>query len=87
MGLAVASGCEVEQPVYITDQLEMEELMRHNIELNGLKTRVKSAILNWYVPPPEFFFVTLNLCVPTGLWLKVQWMSRKRGEGTQKRTF
>jgi tRNA1(Val) A37 N6-methylase TrmN6 len=47
VGLAVARGCKVEAPLYITDQLEMEELMQHNIALNGLKDRVKGAILNW----------------------------------------
>lgn len=33
--------------MYITDQLEMEALMQHNIALNGLKDRVKGIILNW----------------------------------------
>ena len=50
VGLAVASGSKVEQPpLYITDQVEMEELMRHNIDLNGLNGLVREAILNWYV--------------------------------------
>ncbi|KAI1851025.1 hypothetical protein JX265_004557 [Neoarthrinium moseri] len=47
VGLAVASGCELENPLYITDQLEMFSLMGHNIELNELQGRVKAAILNW----------------------------------------
>lgn len=36
--------------MYITDQLEMEELMQRNIALNGLQDRVKGIILNWWVP-------------------------------------
>ena len=89
MGLAVALGCEVEQPLYITDQLEMEELMRHNIELNGLKSRVKSAILNWYVPHPyffvpSFFLVTLDPCVPTRLGSRDE-SREKSGGGAEKK--
>ncbi|OIW28842.1 hypothetical protein CONLIGDRAFT_394060 [Coniochaeta ligniaria NRRL 30616] len=53
VGLAVASGCKIEAPMYITDQLEMEELMQHNIALNGLQGRVKGIILNWGEPLPE----------------------------------
>jgi protein N-lysine methyltransferase METTL21A len=47
VGLAVASGCEIEKPVLITDQLEMFSLMEHNIELNGQLGKVNAAILNW----------------------------------------
>lgn len=47
VGLAVARGCAVSQPLYVTDQLEMFELMGKNIGLNGLEGRVKAAILNW----------------------------------------
>jgi len=47
VGLAVASGCKVDAPMYITDQLEMEALMQRNIALNGLQDRVRSIILNW----------------------------------------
>ncbi|KAH8901003.1 hypothetical protein GQ53DRAFT_775701 [Thozetella sp. PMI_491] len=50
VGLAVAKGCAVESPLYITDQVEMESLMRHNISLNGLDGRVRAAILNWGEP-------------------------------------
>lgn len=52
MGLAVARGCAVGNPLYITDQVEMHSLMEHNIGLNGLEGRVKAAILNWYVVYP-----------------------------------
>jgi len=31
----------------MTDQEEMEELMKHNIALNGLEDCVKGRILNW----------------------------------------
>jgi len=47
VGLAVARGCAVDQPLYVTDQLEMFELMGKNIGLNGLEGKVKAAILNW----------------------------------------
>ncbi|KAI1483072.1 hypothetical protein K445DRAFT_321111 [Daldinia sp. EC12] len=53
VGLAVAKGCAVENPLYITDQLEMYSLMEHNIGLNGLEGRVKAAILNWGEPLPQ----------------------------------
>lgn len=47
VGLAVAGGCEIDNPLMITDQLEMFSLMEHNIELNGQHGRVQAAILNW----------------------------------------
>jgi tRNA1(Val) A37 N6-methylase TrmN6 len=47
VGLAVASGCKIEAPLYLTDQAEMESLMQHNIALNGLQDRAKAMILNW----------------------------------------
>ncbi|KAJ9164687.1 Protein-lysine N-methyltransferase EFM6 [Coniochaeta hoffmannii] len=53
VGLAVASGCKVDAPMYITDQLEMEALMQRNIALNGLQDRVRSIILNWGEPLPQ----------------------------------
>lgn len=49
VGLAVASGCAIERPLYVTDQLEMFELMKKNIALNGLDVKAEAAILNWYV--------------------------------------
>lgn len=52
VGLAVARGCSVETPLYITDQLEMFELMKHNIILNKVQERAKALILNWFVPSP-----------------------------------
>ncbi|KAK7737883.1 Protein-lysine N-methyltransferase efm6 [Cytospora paraplurivora] len=53
VGLAVARGCNVKQPLYITDQLEMLELMGHNIVLNEAEGRVKAMILNWGEALPE----------------------------------
>lgn len=53
VGLAVAKGSVTKTPLWITDQVEMESLMRHNIELNGLQTRVKATVLNWYVRLPS----------------------------------
>ncbi|KAI1762626.1 putative methyltransferase-domain-containing protein [Hypoxylon sp. FL1150] len=53
VGLAVARGCEVENPLYITDQVEMHFLMEHNISLNRLEGKAKAAILNWGEPLPQ----------------------------------
>jgi tRNA1(Val) A37 N6-methylase TrmN6 len=47
VGLTVAKGCTLGSPLYLTDQLEMEELMKHNITLNGLDGQVKAMVLNW----------------------------------------
>ncbi|KAH6655575.1 putative methyltransferase-domain-containing protein [Truncatella angustata] len=47
VGLAVARGCEIQQPLIITDQLEMFSLMGHNIALNEMQGMVTAAILNW----------------------------------------
>ncbi|KAI0019212.1 putative methyltransferase-domain-containing protein, partial [Xylariomycetidae sp. FL0641] len=54
VGLAVASGCALENPLYITDQAGMLDLMAKNTELNGLTGKVKPALLNWGEPlPPD----------------------------------
>ena len=47
VGLAVAIGCVVDHPIYITDQENMLELMGKNIALNGLESRVQGLVLNW----------------------------------------
>ncbi|KAH7026393.1 putative methyltransferase-domain-containing protein [Microdochium trichocladiopsis] len=47
VGLAVARGCTIGHPLYVTDQIEMFDLMGKNIGLNGLEAKVKAAILNW----------------------------------------
>ena len=44
-------GCRVDHPVYITDQENMLDLMNKNISLNGLASRVKALVLNWYDVP------------------------------------
>jgi protein N-lysine methyltransferase METTL21A len=49
VGLAVAIGCDIDTPIYITDQENMIELMNKNITLNALGSCVKSLVLNWYV--------------------------------------
>ncbi|KAI0164508.1 putative methyltransferase-domain-containing protein [Hypoxylon sp. FL1284] len=53
VGLAVARGCDVENPLYITDQVEMHSLMEHNISMNRLEGKAKAAILNWGEPLPQ----------------------------------
>jgi tRNA1(Val) A37 N6-methylase TrmN6 len=49
VGLGVAMGCKVDRPIYITDQENMIDLMRKNIRLNDLESRVKELVLNWSV--------------------------------------
>ena len=49
VGLGVAIGCTVDNPIYITDQENMLSLMEQNIKLNGLESRVTPLVLNWYV--------------------------------------
>ncbi|PSR80942.1 putative methyltransferase-domain-containing protein [Coniella lustricola] len=53
VGLAVAKGCTLSQPLYMTDQLEMLSLMEHNIVLNEVESRVKPLVLNWGEALPE----------------------------------
>jgi Predicted O-methyltransferase len=53
VGLTVAKGCKnLKHPLYITDMVEMEPLMKYNISLNGLADRVRARILNWWVLHP-----------------------------------
>ena len=47
MGLTVALGCSLLQPLYITDQQNMLRLMEQNINLNELDARVTPLVLNW----------------------------------------
>ena len=49
IGLAVALECSLRNPLLVTDQLEMYELMQHNIELNNLQDKAKAMVLNWCV--------------------------------------
>ncbi|KAJ5810910.1 hypothetical protein N7447_010426 [Penicillium robsamsonii] len=53
VGLAMARGCHLEQPVYITDQEPMFSLMKSNIQLNNLGPKATAAILNWGEPIPN----------------------------------
>ncbi|KAL1965166.1 hypothetical protein VTN77DRAFT_6079 [Rasamsonia byssochlamydoides] len=52
VGLAVARGCSVNMPIYITDQESMLPLMEDNIKINGLSSNVRAKVLNWGTPPP-----------------------------------
>ncbi|KAG8677317.1 Protein-lysine N-methyltransferase efm6 [Fusarium poae] len=47
IGLAIALECSLRNPLLVTDQLEMYELMQHNIELNNLQDKAKAMVLNW----------------------------------------
>ncbi|KAF1839192.1 hypothetical protein BDW02DRAFT_575670 [Decorospora gaudefroyi] len=53
VGLAVAIGCKVNTTLYITDQEPMFELMRRNITLNNLQSRVSASIYDWGEPTPS----------------------------------
>lgn len=48
VGLGVALGCDLSHSLYITDQENMMNLMRQNVILNGLESRVTPLVLNWY---------------------------------------
>ncbi|KAK4113715.1 hypothetical protein N656DRAFT_788648 [Canariomyces notabilis] len=51
VGLTVARGCSrLDHPLYITDMVDMESLMQHNIALNDLGDRVRAKVLNWGEP-------------------------------------
>jgi len=52
VGLAVAIGCNLIQPLYITDQNSMLALMRRNIALNSLQKAVLAEVLDWGAPIP-----------------------------------
>ncbi|KAI1008140.1 hypothetical protein K3495_g89 [Podosphaera aphanis] len=53
VGLAVALGCKTNAPILITDQENMIDLMRKNIQLNELDSSVKELVLNWGDPLPR----------------------------------
>ncbi|CAG8042957.1 unnamed protein product [Penicillium olsonii] len=53
VGLAMARGCHLEHPIYITDQEPMFTLMNDNIQLNNLGPNATAAILNWGEPIPK----------------------------------
>ncbi|KAK2750212.1 hypothetical protein FQN55_002357 [Onygenales sp. PD_40] len=53
VGLAVARGCSVDSPIYITDQIPMLSLMQDNVRLNGFSDIVHPAVLDWGEPIPE----------------------------------
>ncbi|KAG9244371.1 putative methyltransferase-domain-containing protein [Calycina marina] len=52
VALGVAIGCQLESPIYVTDQENMLPLMRRNIALNELESRAVPLVLNWGDPLP-----------------------------------
>ncbi|KPM44745.1 hypothetical protein AK830_g1771 [Neonectria ditissima] len=52
VGLAVALECGLQNPLLMTDQNEMLELMQHNIKLNQLGAKAHAMVLNWGEPLP-----------------------------------
>lgn len=51
--LAVALGCKTNTTIHITDQEPMFELMKQNITLNNLSSRVAATIYDWGTPTPS----------------------------------
>ena len=48
VGLTIAKGCvKLDHPLYLTDVIELEPLMQHNISLNGLDDQVRARVLKW----------------------------------------
>ncbi|KAI9701529.1 MAG: hypothetical protein M1836_001585 [Candelina mexicana] len=48
--LAIATGCNFQEPLYITDQKPMLALMQQNVRLNNLDACVLPAVLDWGEP-------------------------------------
>ncbi|KHJ32454.1 putative n2n2-dimethylguanosine trna methyl transferase [Erysiphe necator] len=53
VGLSVAMGCQINKPIYITDQENMMDLMRKNIKINGLESMAQELVLEWGNPLPD----------------------------------
>lgn len=47
VSLAVARGCKIDSPIYVTDQSPMLPLIRENIALNELSNFAIEALLDW----------------------------------------
>lgn len=46
-------GCQIDQPVMITDQKPMLALMQSNIALNELENRARAEVYDWGEPRPD----------------------------------
>ncbi|KAI5288776.1 Methyltransferase-like protein 21D [Ascosphaera aggregata] len=53
VGLAVARGCQISPPLYITDQLPLLHLMQDNIFKNNLDNHVRAVVLDWGTEIPS----------------------------------
>ncbi|KAH9881437.1 hypothetical protein IAQ61_000162 [Plenodomus lingam] len=53
VGLAVALGHKLQRVLHITDQEPMFDLMKRNIKLNTLDSRVLATIYDWGAPTPS----------------------------------
>lgn len=51
--LAVALGCKITTTLHITDQVPMYELMKQNIALNDLASKVSATVYDWGEPTPS----------------------------------
>ncbi|KAF1921701.1 putative methyltransferase-domain-containing protein [Ampelomyces quisqualis] len=53
VGLAVALGCRTSTTLHITDQDSMLDLLKRNITLNGLGSRVAASVYEWGAATPS----------------------------------
>jgi hypothetical protein len=53
LSLAVALGCKTDSILHITDQEPMFDLMKRNIALNDLNSRVSASIYDWGTATPS----------------------------------
>ncbi|ESZ90266.1 hypothetical protein SBOR_9357 [Sclerotinia borealis F-4128] len=53
VGLAVALACDLQHPLMLSDMDVMFELMKSNISLNEIESKVEPLILNWGEPLPD----------------------------------
>ncbi|RAL65431.1 hypothetical protein DID88_000998 [Monilinia fructigena] len=49
VGLAVALACDLKRPLLLSDMEVMFDLMKRNVSLNGIESKVEPLILNWQV--------------------------------------
>lgn len=75
VGLAVALECKLQSRMLVTDQLQMLELMQHNIKLNQLGSKAQAMILNWCVSPCN----SSPCCIRKPCARSMSWLDRRNG--------
>lgn len=61
MGLAVALACDLERPLLLSDMEVMFDLMKRNISLNEIESKVEPLILNWQVNELDVYVRSLTI--------------------------